>query len=135
MPIVPVDVDIAGAALGIWLVSSAATRNIRHCFGFFLLSCCGDPFSGLCREGPVEVDNMAPERSAHRRGGQRRWNSQLVGNLYTCELVDANPDLDGKKVSIEGMLFDSMECSILMNETAGSALIQACEKAGVTIPR
>ena len=70
---------------------------------FCLLPCCGDPFSGLCREGPEEVDNMAPEHSAHRQGGQRRWNLQLVGDFYTCGLVNANSDLDGKKVSIEGM--------------------------------
>lgn len=43
---------------------------------------------------------------------------------------------DGKQVSIEGMLWDESALGVMLTiATAGSALIQACEKAGVTIPR
>lgn len=43
---------------------------------------------------------------------------------------------DGKKVSIEGMpLPRNVDGTGITIATAGSALIQACEKAGVTIPR
>lgn len=61
-----------------------------------------------------------------------------VGALYMALRISRTDCLpDGKKVSIEGMLQDNDQKvrRRITITTAGSALIQACEKAGVTIPR
>ena len=56
-------------------------------------------------------------------------------------MAEVELTVDGKKVSIEGKSHLSRESSDTSGysanprATAGSALIQACEKAGVTIPR
>ncbi|MCJ1262271.1 NADH dehydrogenase (ubiquinone) 78K chain precursor, 5-prime end [Lobaria immixta] len=58
-------------------------------------------------------------RSAARLGRQTKLHPARAFSATSSRLAEVELTVDGKKVSIE----------------AGSALIQACEKAGVTIPR
>ena len=77
------------------------------------------------------------EHSLQRRGGRPRWSLLLV-RLGAGEAGGGEADQlpDGKKVSIEGVARRTRLQGTMADEgVAGSALIQACEKAGVTIPR
>ena len=87
------------------------------------------------QEGPRNL--MSQGRSTQRLRGGRRWSSRLVGRF--CSFGGNETDsIFRRKKGINRryvVLLWKYKGSRLLIATAGSALIQACEKAGVTIPR